>query len=499
MLITTLPLLYLLVRSLQIGTQDVQKVVFSDRSINLLVNSGLLVVAVTFTAMFIGFLQAWLIIRSDLRFKKFFTFLAVLPFAIPSYVAALTWLTNFPSVRGFIPAWIILSLLTSPYVYLAVSAALLTQSAKQEEVARTLGFNALQVLFRVTWPNVRSAVFAGGLISALYTLSDFGAVSLVKYDTFTRAIYIAYRSSFDRNVAAALSLVLVVVAVMLYLTYRFFTRTESLSSPSQFASLTKLGKLRVPSSLLLTLFALFSFLLPVVSLIRWQTRGQSVAELPQVLRATLNTFAYALLGGLVIAILSFAAALVIGRFQTRFTRVLERLFWITHSLPGLVVALSLIYLSNRYLPFSYQTSVLVIIAYVILFLPNSFAVMKNPIAKSARALEEVAMSLGYSYRSLISRLFVPMFRKPLFITASLATLTIVKELPATLLLRPTGIETLATRLWSAASGTEYAAASTYALIILLLAGIPTVLLTLAQLPQTSTTIASEQPSKEFQR
>lgn len=92
-----------------------------------------------------------------------------------------------------------------------------------------------------------------------------------------------------------------------------------------------------------------------------------------------------------------------------------------------------------------------------------------------------------------------MFRKPLIITGLLATLTIVKELPATLLLRPTGIETLATRLWGAASGTEYAAASTYALIILLLAGIPTVLLTLAQLPQTSTTIASAEPAKEFQR
>lgn len=498
-IITTLPLFYLLIRSLEIGTEDVQNVIFSSRSIGLLLNSVVLVVAVTFTAMLIGFFQAWLIIRSDLQFKKFFTFLAVLPFAIPSYVAALTWLTNFPSVRGFIPAWIILSLLTSPYVYLAVSAALLSQSAKQEEVARTLGFNAFQVLIRVTWPNVRSAVFAGGLISALYTLSDFGAVSLVKYDTFTRAIYIAYRSSFDRNVAAALSLVLVVVAVMLYLTYRFFTRRELPTSRSHFSSLTKLGKLRFPSSLLLTLFALFSFFLPVFSLIRWQSRGQSVAEAAQVMRATLNTFTYGLLGGLVIAFLSFAAALLIGRFQTRFTLMLERLFWITHSLPGLVVALSLIYLSNRYLPFSYQTSFLVIVAYVILFLPNSFAVMKSPIEKSARALEEVAQSMGYSYRSLITRLFVPMFRKPLIITGLLATLTIVKELPATLLLRPTGIETLATRLWGAASGTEYAAASTYALIILLLAGIPTVLLTLAQLPQTSTTIASAEPAKEFQR
>lgn len=465
----------------------------------LLLNSGVLVTAVTLTAMCIGFLQAWFIIRSDLGFKKFFTFLAVLPFAIPSYVAALTWLTTFPSVRGFIPAWIILSLLTSPYVYLAVSAALLSQSAKQEEVARSLGFNAFQVLFRVTWPNVRSAVFAGGLISALYTLSDFGAVSLVKYDTFTRAIYIAYRSSFDRNVAATLSLVLVIVAVMLYLTYRFFTKAESPTSISHFSSLTTLGKLQLPGSLLLTLIALFSFFLPVFSLIRWQTRGQSVAEHAQVLRAAVNTFSYALIGGMVIAILSFAAAILIGRFQTRFTKMLERLFWITHSLPGLVVALALIYLSNQYLPLSYQTSFLVIIAYVVLFLPNSFAVMKNPIEKSARALEDVAMSMGYNYRSLISRLFVPMFRKPLFITASLATLTIVKELPATLLLRPTGIETLATRLWSAASGTEYAEASTYALIILVLAGIPTVLLTLTQLPQSSTTIASTQTSKELQR
>jgi iron(III) transport system permease protein len=492
-------MLYLLVRSLEIGVTEVQEVVFSERSIGLLLNSGLLVIAVTFTAMLIGFFQAWLIIRSDLPFKKFFTFLAVLPFAIPSYVAALTWLTNFPSVRGFVPAWIILSLLTSPYVYLAASAALLSQSSKQEEVARTLGFNAFQVLRRITWPNVRGAVFAGGLISALYTLSDFGAVSLVKYDTFTRAIYIAYRSSFDRNVAAALSLILVIVAVMLYLTYRYFTNTENPTSSSQFSSLTKLGKLKVPSLLSLGILATLSFSLPLVSLIRWQSRGQSVADTAQILRATINTFSYALLGGLVIALLSFASAIVIGRFQSRFTQSLQRLLWITHSLPGLVVALSLIHLSNRYFTISYQTSFLVILAYVILFLPNSFAVLKRPIEKSARALEEVAQSMGYTYRSLISRLLIPMFKKPLLITTALATLTIVKELPATLLLRPTGIETLATRLWSATSGTEYAEASTYALIILLLAGIPTVLLTLAQLPRSSTTITSRVSPKELQR
>jgi iron(III) transport system permease protein len=190
---------------------------------------------------------------------------------------------------------------------------------------------------------------------------------------------------------------------------------------------------------------------------------------------------------------------VIARFHSRLFQTLGRLLWITHSLPGLVVALSLIYLSNRYFTVSYQTSFLVIVAYVILFLPNSFAVLKNPIQKSSRALEEVAQSMGYSYRSIVTRLLIPLFSKPLVITATLAILTIVKELPATLLLRPTGIETLSTRLWSAASATEYAEASTYALIILLLAGLPTVLLTLVQLPRSSTTLTSSKAIKEFQQ
>ena len=498
-LLTTLPLVYLLLRSSQIGTEEIQTLVFSSRSIGLLINSGLLVLAVAVSAMFIGFLQAWLIIRSDLGFKTFFTFLAVLPFAIPSYVAALTWLTNFPDIRGFLPAWIILTLLTSPYVYLAVSASLLSQSAKQEEVARTLGFNALQVLLKVTWPNVRGAVFAGGLVSALYTLSDFGAVSLVKYDTFTRAIYIAYRSSFDRNVAAVLSMVLVIVAIMLYLTYKFFTRTETPSHSSLHASLTKLGAFKLPGSLFFIALAFLSFILPIGSLLKWQIAGQSAAQIDQLLRATLNTFSYALIGGITIAVFSFAAAIVIARFHSRLFQTLGRLLWITHSLPGLVVALSLIYLSNRYFTVSYQTSFLVIVAYVILFLPNSFAVLKNPIQKSSRALEEVAQSMGYSYRSIVTRLLIPLFSKPLVITATLAILTIVKELPATLLLRPTGIETLSTRLWSAASATEYAEASTYALIILLLAGLPTVLLTLVQLPRSSTTLTSSKAIKEFQQ
>ncbi|MEN9922835.1 MAG: hypothetical protein RIS09_349 [Actinomycetota bacterium] len=497
MLITALPLVYLVLRTVELGSSEIQELIFSARSVSLLWNTALLVISVAVTAMIIGFLQAWLIIRTDIRLKRIFTFFAILPFALPSYVAALTWLTNFPGIRGFLPAWIILSLLTSPYVYLAVSAALVSQSSKQEEISRTLGLNAFETLIYVTWPNVRGAVLAGGLISALYTLSDFGAVSLVKYDTFTRAIYIAYRSSFDRNVAAALSLMLVLFAVLIYLTYKTFAQGETQSSTSQFASITKLGKFRHPAALLLSGLGFVGFILPVLSLLRWQFVGQSSADSGQVVRAAINTFGYAVSGGILIAIFSFVVAILTARFKSRFSLALERILWITHALPGLVVALALVYLSNRYAQITYQTSFIVIVAYLILFLPNSFAVLKNPLEKSSKALEEVAQSMGYAYRAVIFQLLLPLIRKPLFITASLATLTIVKELPATLLLRPTGIETLATRLWNAAGGKEFAEASVYALIIILLAGIPTVILTLLQLPRSSTTIASREVNKEF--
>ncbi|MEY3407733.1 MAG: hypothetical protein RL038_794, partial [Actinomycetota bacterium] len=179
MLVTLLPLIYILLRATEISGANFQTLIFSTRNLELTKNSLLLVLAVTTTAVFIGSLQAFLIQKTEMRFKVPLTFLAVLPLAIPSYIAAMSWMSSFRGVRGFLPAWGVLSFGTAPYVFLAVSAAFAISNPRVEEVARSLGRNNLQVFREVTWPAIRTAVAASGLVVALYTLSDFGAVSLL--------------------------------------------------------------------------------------------------------------------------------------------------------------------------------------------------------------------------------------------------------------------------------------------------------------------------------
>ena len=125
---------------------------------------------------------------------------------------------SIPSIYGFFGAWLILSLFTYPYVYLNVSATLAGLDPSIEDAARGLGRGSLATFFTITLPMLRPSILAGMLLSALYTVSDFGVVTLLRYDSLTRAIYVQYRASFDRSYAAALSLVLIVFTLSLLFT-----------------------------------------------------------------------------------------------------------------------------------------------------------------------------------------------------------------------------------------------------------------------------------------
>ena len=470
--ITTIPLGYLLVRTFETGSEKVLEVVVRARTLELLANSLLLVITVALTSMFIGTLQAWVTMRCAIAYRSIFSIAAMLPLAIPSYVAAFSWIAFIPGFSGFLPAWLILSFGTAPYVYLAVSASLMNSDGAAEEVSRSLGFGVLQTFARVTWPMIRPAAFSGGLIAALYALSDFGAVSLVRFDTFTRAIFNAYRSSFDRSLAASLATFLVVITALILLAQQKANRdVMEISARPRMAHPTSIRNEWLMKAVL-TFFAVLGIGVPVASLIRWMNQGLSSADIGEIIRATINTLGFAASGALIVSIFAVAIALVISRYRTPAAIRLESTMWLTHSLPGIVVALSMVYFSNRYFPSIYQTSVLVVVTYAILFVPNAVAVIKTPIQQISHSVIEVSRTLGYSQNQVISKVLLPIARPAIASGAALVALTIIKELPATLLLRPTGIETLATRLWGATSINAFGQAAPYALLLIVLAGVP---------------------------
>jgi iron(III) transport system permease protein len=427
--------------------------------------------------MLIGTLQAWIAVRSNLPGRKVFAVLAALPLAIPSYVAAYSWVAVIPGFSGFFAAWLLLTVVTAPLVYLSVSAALARFDSATEEVASSLGAGKFAVLRKITWPNIKGATLSGGLLSALYVLSDFGAVSIVRYDTFTRAIYNAYRASFDRNLAATLALILVAVTVLVLV-------VESRSKgrkPIGTVIANRLNRIdlrvwKLPLVALLAGIASVSLVVPLASLTRWSIVGLPDTDWQEVSEALFSSIYLSVSGGMLTALLAVAIALVVVRFKTRLGFVLERSVWLTHATPGIVVALSLVYFSNQVAPWVYQTLVLVLIAYVALFLPNALSAISIPLSQSPRSLDEVSASLGLTKLQTLRRVVLPIAGPGIFAATTLVILTVLKELPATLLLRPTGVETLATRLWTETGVAAFSTAAPYALLLVLLAGIPAWLL-----------------------
>jgi iron(III) transport system permease protein len=465
-----------MIRTAQIGFVELSETMLRARTLELVANSLSLSAAVCLTAVAIGTAQAWLVYRTDISFQKFFRLVAILPLALPSYVLAYAWLSVSSKVNGFVGSWLVLSISTTPYVFLAVTAALRRHNSASEEVARTLGRSQFNVARSITWPAIRPAALGSGLLVALYTLSDFGAVSLMRFDTFTRAIYNAYRASFDRNSAVALALILIALTLFLiYLENR--TRTVQASAAiDQFRVLkTKLGAWKLLAQLGLSTWFILSVAIPVASIFYWAVIGQSRANIGEISRAFVNTIGYGVAGGVLVAFFGLAIAILVVRYPGKNSIRIEQATLVTHALPGVVVALSFVFLVNQSIPILYQTSALVLLAYVALFLPNAVTVLKVPIAQVPIGIEEVARTLGSNPTQTLRRVVIPAAGPGILSAIAFVGLTVIKELPATLILRPTGIETLATRLWSATSINAFSAAAPYALLLILIAGLPALL------------------------
>jgi iron(III) transport system permease protein len=358
-------------------------------------------------------------------------------------------------------------------VFIAVSAALVRTDVAAEEVARSLGLSRFKVLLRVTWPQVRPAATASSLLVALYTLSEFGAISILRFDTFTRAIYNAYRLSFDRTSAAALALVLIALTLMVIgfeRRYRgdYLPQRTAMQKPSRIS----LGTVQPLAATALVAIAIIGVGIPLYSLLNWSIIGSSTADFNEILEALIGSATVAFGSGALIALVGLAVVIWVVRFPSRVSRSIEFSIWATHALPAIVIALALVFVGANLLPWVYQSVWMLVFAYLILFLPNALSAISTPIAQVPRSLEQVANSLGIKGNRTLYKVVLPMATPGIIAGAALVSLTVLKELPATLLLRPTELQTLAIRLWSATEELQFAQAAPYALLLVVLAGVP---------------------------
>lgn len=477
-----LPMVYLGVRALENGPAFAWDVVADDRTLALLSNSLRLTAAVVALTLVLGISLAWLTERTALPAPRLWAVLATLPLAVPSYVMAFSWLSAFPALRGFTGAALALSLACFPYVYLPVAAVLRGLDPAQEETARSLGHGAFGAFLRVTLPQLRPAAAGGGLLVALYVMSDFGAVSLMRYDTFTRAIHVSYRASFDRTPAAALGCVLVLITVLLVIAER---RTRGRARYAR----TGRGAARPAVRLRLgpwargaalgwsALVALAAVAFPVGTLCYWISAGSSATWQPAALASTAwSTLTVAAAGAAVTAVLALPVAIIAARHRTPAARLLEQASFAGHALPGITVALAFVFLAVRYAQPIYQEWPLLVLAYAALFLPLAVTAIRAAVLQSPEVLEQMARSLGRGPLRTLREVTLPLAAPGIAAGTALTFVVIMKELPVTLLLRPTGMDTLATRLWTYTDNSAFAAAAPYALALILLAAVPSYLL-----------------------
>ena len=464
-------------------------------------------VLVSATTGILGTTLAWLLIRTDIPLARVCRLLVVLPLVFPSFVGAAAYLAGLgpdgvlravldaigvqgpDRFRGLWASVFVLTAFTYPYVYLLVAARLAGLPPSIEESARLLGDRPLRLFFRIVFPAIRSSVLGGMLIVCLYCLSEFGAVQLLAYDTLTRVVYAT--RLLDRAQSFAAAGLLVVLAVLAVAIERRLGGSLRSTAPQGLrrSPPLRIGRWRWPALAGVVGVLLVSLFAPVAALAQWAWRGIGqgagpLAELGSELAGLAGpAWSTAWIGStaaLVTILVVLSAAVITGRYRSRLGPFLSGSVLCGFAVPSLVIALSLAFwaLNVPLVDRLYQSAALLIAAYVIHFGAQALRPAEVGVASVSGSVRESARLLGASPLRRVLTVDLPMVRPGLIAGAGLVLLSTVKELPATLLLAPIGVQTLSTRVWGAFESGFLADAGLASLVLLVVSGVLTWVLVL---------------------
>ena len=475
------PLLYICWVAVEVGYQRGVELVFRGRVGDLLANTIALLATTVPLALVIGVGAAWVVERTDLPGRRLLGVVLAAPLAIPAFVAGYAWLGLIPSIGGLWGGTLIAVTSYYPLVYLPAAATFRRLDPALEEVARSLGSDSPMVAIRVVLPQLRLSVLGGSLLVGLHLLAEYGAFAMIRFDTFTTAIVQQYQSTFASDAGSMLAGVLVLLCLVLLL-------SEALARGRARYARLGAGSARRPEPVRLgawtpVVFALIGSVavlstgVPVFVLARWLViGGAEVWRNPDLWPSLAQSLGYGLYGSAGCVLLAVPVAWLSIRYPGPASRVVEATSYVTSSLPGIVVALALTTISVRILPEIYQTVWLVLIAYVLLYIPRAVVTLRAGLAQAPIRLEEAARSLGRSPFQAVLAVTLPRLLPAVFAAFALVFLAVVTELTATLLLSPAGTATLATRFWSLSLDLDYAAAAPFAVIMVVLSAPMTYLL-----------------------
>ncbi|MEI7377152.1 MULTISPECIES: iron ABC transporter permease [Dickeya] len=473
-LLALLPLGFVVGITLDTGWDTVKTLVFRPRVGELLLNTVLLVAVTLPLCTLLGVALAWLTERTTLPGRRGWSLLLTAPLAVPAFVQSYAWISLLPGMNG-LAAGVFLSVLAYfPFIYLPAAAVLRRLDPSLEDVATSLGARPWRVFFRVVLPQLRLAVWGGSLLIALHLLAEYGLYAMIRFDTFTTAIFEQFQSTFNGLAANMLAGVLVLCCMGLLLLEALtrgrarYARVGSGSARSQtpWRLSPVAGFAYVLLPLALTVLALG---VPLMTLTRWLwLGGMDVWRNDELWPALRQTLWLGISGAVLVTLCAFPMAWLSVRYPSRLYRLLEGCNYITSALPGIVVALALVTVTIHTLRPLYQTEFTLLLAYVLMFMPRALINLRAGIAQAPVELENVARSLGCSPGQALWRITLRLAAPGAAAGAALVFLAVTNELTATLLLAPNGTRTLATGFWALTSEIDYMAAAPYALIMVVL-------------------------------
>ena len=469
-----IPLLFVAASSLELGWSQWIGL-WNSRLPGLLWNTLSLAVLVAIGSFALGVSAAWWTTRYDFRGRRLALWLMLLPLTVPTYVFAHIytvllqeegWLGRvwhavlgadapLPDLYNVYGATFILSLAGFSYVFLLVRSALAFSHRNLEEAARMQGASRWTTFWRINLPLLRPAIAAGLALVVLHVLSDFGAVSMLRYQTFTLAIYLQMSGRFDYSAAAGLSLVLVFLSLTFLVVERFFRSRQRYFTGAQTRPI-ELKRAGAAQQLLiwswLGLISLFAFGLPLAWMLTWSWEAW--------LQGLIDREFWGYVGNsLTVAVLAASGALIaafpVAYYHARGHRVLGKVYLQMSSvgfvLPGPVIALGILAFVLATMPILYGSLLALVLALVIRFLPLAVQSQDASIQQLTPSLEQVGRVLGAGPLENLWRITLPVIRSGMAAAWVLVFIDALKELPATLLLRPTGFDTLPVRIWIEAS------------------------------------------------
>jgi iron(III) transport system permease protein len=474
----TLPLAFLLAEAARAGAGNVWSLIWRSLTATLLWNTVRLTLVVTSICAVVGTLAAYGVERTNLPGRHLWAVLVVVPLAIPDFVVSFGWSSLFSWAQGFHGAVLVMTLAVYPLVYLPVAASLRGADPEQEDIARSLGTGRLVVFWRVTLAQARRAVLGGCLLVALVVLAEYGAFEILGYRTFTTEIFTEFTIGFDTASACALSIVLVLLSLVVLVGERAASGTRPLSrvGPGAQRPLARrhLGRTTVPVLLAYLALVLAALGVPVGASVYWVFEGGTHSLSGVSLgSAALHTALYSAAAALVATFGAMPVAILAVRYPGRLPLFLERSTFLILAVPGLVVALALSYFSEQYAGgLLYQSGPMLIFAYALMFFPLALVGVRASVAQAPVRLEEVASSLGLRRFGVLRRVTLPLVAPGLGAAFCLVFLSAVTELTATLILIPTGAQTLATQFWAYQQNLSYGQAAPFALAIIAISAVP---------------------------